>query len=103
VIEKLDTLFSIMDSYYNLVRFRKADMEVQNSEGKTPFLIAAEGGHMEILDKLIKSNVNGRVIDTSGNNALHLIAKQGHVNCLKVTYLYIQSDKKCCSSRNFPA
>ena len=91
-----------MDSYYNLVQFRKADVEVQNNEGKTPFLIAAEGGHIEILDKLIKSNVNGRVMDTNGNNALHLIAKQGHVNCLKVTYLYILSDKNCCFSWNFP-
>ncbi|MGL9762745.1 MAG: ankyrin repeat domain-containing protein [Wolbachia sp.] len=57
-----------------------ADVNVATkAEGLTPLHIAAEKGHMEIVDALIKQKENVNAEDKEGVTPLHLDAVNGHV------------------------
>jgi ankyrin repeat protein len=57
--------------------------ELEDSEGRTPFLLAAELGADAIFRRLVDLGVDKEVVDLEGNNALHLASINGHMGVVK--------------------
>jgi len=55
-------------------------LELQTSEGQTPFLIAAEYGNEEMVAYLINQNCSMEVSDKNGSSALYLALENGHID-----------------------
>ncbi|XP_012396573.1 ankyrin repeat and death domain-containing protein 1B [Sarcophilus harrisii] len=60
------------------------DLNQQDEKGRKPFLLAAEKGHVEMIEKLIILNLLTSEKDKEGNTALHLAAKHGHTNVVEM-------------------
>ncbi|XP_072462476.1 ankyrin repeat and death domain-containing protein 1B isoform X2 [Notamacropus eugenii] len=60
------------------------DLNQQDEKGRKPFLLAAEKGHVEMIEKLIMLNLFTSEKDKEGNTALHLAAKHGHISVVEV-------------------
>ncbi|XP_053348677.1 transient receptor potential cation channel, subfamily N, member 1 [Clarias gariepinus] len=60
----------------------------QNKTGRSPLLLAAELGHMEVVTLLLKSNARVDVFDEEGKSALHLAAQQGHEEIADILLSY---------------
>ncbi|XP_036598188.1 ankyrin repeat and death domain-containing protein 1B [Trichosurus vulpecula] len=60
------------------------DLNQQDEKGRKPFLLAAEKGHVEMIEKLIMLNLLTSEKDKEGNTALHLAAKHGHSSVVEV-------------------
>ncbi|GBM23563.1 Nuclear factor NF-kappa-B p110 subunit [Araneus ventricosus] len=56
----------------------------QNKSKETPLHLAVKGNHVKILLLLLARGGDPNLSDRNGNNCLHLAAKYGHINCLKV-------------------
>nr|XP_008101141.1 PREDICTED: ankyrin repeat and death domain-containing protein 1B isoform X1 [Anolis carolinensis] len=54
------------------------DLNTPDEKGRKPFLLAAEWGHVEMVNELISLNLSTTQKDKDGNTALHLAAKNGH-------------------------
>lgn len=77
--------FSTLKSY-------GASVEYVSRKGWTPLLYASATGQYEILSEILKMNPNESLI--SGNNALHLACKNGHINCALLLLEAGYTDKK---------
>ena len=55
----------------------KLDLEARGSFGRTPFLLAAQKGHLDILKLLKENGANASVTDKNGHNALHFACMMG--------------------------
>ncbi|XP_067648829.1 ankyrin repeat domain-containing protein 29-like [Haliotis asinina] len=53
------------------------------NHGKTPLMVAAQGGHCRIFDFLIRKGANKSDVDNDGKNILHWACKGGHVGMVK--------------------
>ncbi|XP_074138405.1 ankyrin repeat and death domain-containing protein 1B isoform X7 [Sminthopsis crassicaudata] len=60
------------------------DLNQQDEKGRKPFLLAAEKGHIEMIEKFIILNLLTSEKDKEGNTALHLAAKHGHTNVVEM-------------------
>uniref|UniRef100_A0A8C8YX11 Ankyrin repeat and death domain containing 1B n=1 Tax=Prolemur simus TaxID=1328070 RepID=A0A8C8YX11_PROSS len=60
------------------------DLNQPDEKGRKPFLLAAERGHVAMIEKLIFLNLRTSEKDKEGNTALHLAAKHGHSPAVKV-------------------
>ncbi|XP_060241581.1 ankyrin repeat and death domain-containing protein 1B isoform X2 [Meriones unguiculatus] len=60
------------------------DLNQPNERGRKPFLLAAERGHVEMIEKLIFLNLHTSEKDKEGNTALHLAATHGHSPAVQV-------------------
>ena len=58
-------------------------LEHRNGKGLTPLLLAAEGGHLPALQKLLERGANGRAVSVDGRCALALV-------CAKAPRLSLQ-------------
>jgi hypothetical protein len=54
-----------------------------NSAGKTPLHIAAQQGHLPIIQFLIDNSADVDLTDTQGNTPLHYASAYGHVDIIK--------------------
>uniref|UniRef100_A0A8C3VWG9 Ankyrin repeat and death domain containing 1B n=1 Tax=Catagonus wagneri TaxID=51154 RepID=A0A8C3VWG9_9CETA len=54
------------------------DLDQPDEKGRKPFLLAAERGCVEMIEKLTLLNLHTSEKDKEGNTALHLAAKHGH-------------------------
>ncbi|XP_047634078.1 ankyrin repeat and death domain-containing protein 1B isoform X3 [Phacochoerus africanus] len=54
------------------------DLDQPDEKGRKPFLLAAERGHVEMIEKLTLLHLHTSEKDKEGNTALHLAAKHGH-------------------------
>ncbi|XP_029420781.1 ankyrin repeat and death domain-containing protein 1B isoform X1 [Nannospalax galili] len=54
------------------------DLNQPDERGRKPFLLAAEKGHVEMIEKLTFLNLHTSEKDKEGNTALHLAAMHGH-------------------------
>uniref|UniRef100_F6Q5C2 Ankyrin repeat and death domain containing 1B n=1 Tax=Monodelphis domestica TaxID=13616 RepID=F6Q5C2_MONDO len=60
------------------------ELNQQDEKGRKPFLLAAERGHVEMIEKLIELNLLTSEKDKEGNTALHLAAKHGHTSIVEM-------------------
>nr|XP_048297456.1 ankyrin repeat and death domain-containing protein 1B isoform X2 [Myodes glareolus] len=60
------------------------DLNQPNERGRKPFLLAAERGHVEMIEKLIFLQLHTSEKDKEGNTALHLAAMHGHSPAVQV-------------------
>ncbi|XP_035876331.1 ankyrin repeat and death domain-containing protein 1B isoform X2 [Phyllostomus discolor] len=60
------------------------DLDQPDEKGRTPFLLAAERGHVEMIEKLIFLELHTSEKDKEGNTALHLAAKHGHSSVVRL-------------------
>uniref|UniRef100_A0A8D2B6H4 Ankyrin repeat and death domain containing 1B n=1 Tax=Sciurus vulgaris TaxID=55149 RepID=A0A8D2B6H4_SCIVU len=60
------------------------DLNQPDETGRKPFLLAAERGHIEMIEKLIFLNLHTLEKDKEGNTALHLAAMHGHSPAVQV-------------------
>uniref|UniRef100_A0A0G2JT24 Ankyrin repeat and death domain containing 1B n=1 Tax=Rattus norvegicus TaxID=10116 RepID=A0A0G2JT24_RAT len=60
------------------------DLNQPNERGRKPFLLAAEKGHVEMIEKLVFLNLHTSEKDKEGNTALHLAAMHGHSPVVQV-------------------
>ncbi|KAM9714990.1 LOW QUALITY PROTEIN: ankyrin repeat and death domain-containing protein 1B [Dama dama] len=54
------------------------DLDQPDEKGRKPFLLEAERGHIEMIEKLFFLNLHTTEKDKEGSPALHLEAKRGH-------------------------
>ncbi|XP_062903747.1 ankyrin repeat and death domain-containing protein 1A-like isoform X1 [Mobula hypostoma] len=67
-----------------IVNDLQLDLNKPTEKGKMPYHLAAEGGHLEMVETLRKLDYNTQKKDKEGNTALHLAAWNGHVTVLTV-------------------
>ncbi|KAF5895516.1 serine/threonine-protein phosphatase 6 regulatory ankyrin repeat subunit B-like, partial [Clarias magur] len=60
----------------------------QDKTGRSPLLLAAELGHMEVVRLLLKRNARVDVFDEEGKSALHLAAERGHEEIAHILLSY---------------
>ncbi|XP_054344519.1 ankyrin repeat and death domain-containing protein 1B isoform X4 [Pongo pygmaeus] len=60
------------------------DLNQPDEKGRKPFLLAAERGHVDMIEKLTFLNLHTSEKDKEGNTALHLAAKHGHSPAVQV-------------------
>ncbi|KAJ6031137.1 Mg2+ transporter protein CorA-like/Zinc transport protein ZntB [Penicillium herquei] len=59
-------------------------LKVKNTSGETPYLIAAKSGEEDVARVLLEYGANSKECDNEGNTALHLAAKYGHLDFVKI-------------------
>ncbi|XP_037657401.1 ankyrin repeat and death domain-containing protein 1B [Choloepus didactylus] len=69
---------------YLIQELHLQDLDQPDEKGRKPFLLAAERGHVEMIEKLISLNLHTSEKDKEGNTALHLAAKHGHSPAVQV-------------------
>ncbi|XP_051028330.1 ankyrin repeat and death domain-containing protein 1B isoform X2 [Acomys russatus] len=75
--------FAAQNNSLHIVDYLIQDLHLQdlnqpNERGRKPFLLAAERGHVEMIEKFIYLNLHTSEKDKEGNTALHLAAMHGH-------------------------
>uniref|UniRef100_A0A8C6K492 Uncharacterized protein n=1 Tax=Melopsittacus undulatus TaxID=13146 RepID=A0A8C6K492_MELUD len=60
------------------------DLNKPDRKGKKPFLLASEKGHVDMINNLITLKLFTSEKDKEGNTALHLAAKNGHTEVVKI-------------------
>lgn len=60
-----------------------ADIEIRNSDGYTPFILAAYYGNDQALEVLLENGADPCAVDNRGSNAFMGVAFRGHVNTAK--------------------
>ncbi|XP_046547533.1 ankyrin repeat domain-containing protein 50-like [Haliotis rubra] len=68
---------------------RVAGINSRGQYARTPVMLAAEIGHREVFDVLVKEGADVSLVDDNGNNILHVACIGGHVDMVK----YVLSQK----------
>ncbi|XP_012880704.1 PREDICTED: ankyrin repeat and death domain-containing protein 1B [Dipodomys ordii] len=81
--------FAALNNNVNIVEYliqdlHLKDLNLPDERGRKPFLLAAERGHVEMIEKLIFLNLQTSEKDKEGNTALHLAAMHGHSPAVQV-------------------
>ncbi|XP_069793791.1 ankyrin repeat and death domain-containing protein 1A-like isoform X4 [Narcine bancroftii] len=66
-----------------IVKDLQLDLNKPTKNGKMPYHLAAEYGHLEMIGTLRELDYNTQEKDKDGNTALHLAARSGHVIVLE--------------------
>ncbi|XP_016865304.1 ankyrin repeat and death domain-containing protein 1B isoform X2 [Homo sapiens] len=81
--------FATQSNHVRIVEYLIQDLHLKDlnqpdEKGRKPFLLAAERGHVEMIEKLTFLNLHTSEKDKGGNTALHLAAKHGHSPAVQV-------------------
>ncbi|XP_048250653.1 serine/threonine-protein phosphatase 6 regulatory ankyrin repeat subunit B-like, partial [Haliotis rufescens] len=60
-----------------------SDMNGRGQYGRTPLMVAAEKGHRQVFDLLVREGADVSLVDDDGNNILHMACIGGHVDMVK--------------------
>lgn len=74
--------WTIFDYFLSL----NANLNRQDSEGITPFLIAVSHNSVEIINSLSQKDVNKEIKNGKGENALHLAVKRNDFEVVRVVF-----------------
>uniref|UniRef100_H3A3D6 Ankyrin repeat and death domain containing 1B n=1 Tax=Latimeria chalumnae TaxID=7897 RepID=H3A3D6_LATCH len=80
--------FAACNNHSHIVEYIIADLQIKDlcqcdENGKKPFHLAAENGHVQMLETLMNLNFFTQEKDKEGNTALHLAAKNGHIEVIE--------------------
>ncbi|XP_075049507.1 ankyrin repeat and death domain-containing protein 1B [Mixophyes fleayi] len=64
--------------HYLLTELQLADLNIKDKKGREPFHLAAENGHINMINNLISLGLFTMEEDKDANTALHLAAANGH-------------------------
>ncbi|XP_071084412.1 ankyrin repeat domain-containing protein 50-like isoform X2 [Haliotis cracherodii] len=73
-----------LDLVKDIVTNHRVDINSRGRYGRTPVMKAAEKGHKDVLDLLIRNGCEVTITDDNGNNILHVACIGGHVEMVKV-------------------
>ncbi|KAM5264372.1 ankyrin repeat and death domain-containing protein 1B [Ctenodactylus gundi] len=81
--------FAARGNSVQVVEYFIQDLHLQelnqpDKRGRKPFLLAAERGHVEMIERLMSLNLHTLEKDKDGNTALHLAAMHGHSPAVQV-------------------
>lgn len=77
--------FGLVDITVALLKVKKWDLNVTNSEGDTALMLAAMNGHEGVMKILLKKiGINPDMADSWGRRPLSLAAENGHVGAVKM-------------------
>lgn len=65
-------------------RFRRIDLNVKDQDGMTALMLAAEGGHTEIVKTFVMLKANTRLTNKAGKTALDIARGNGHADIVKL-------------------
>jgi len=65
-------------------------INTQTKDGKTPLMIAAEEGHPEVCESLLKDGANPLATDEDGLNAMHFAVTEGDVDIVRLLIAHKQ-------------
>lgn len=69
---------------YLLKELQLKDLNVKETRGREPFHLAAESGHINMINNLLSLGLFTSAKDKGGNTALHLAAANGHDTVVRV-------------------
>ncbi|CAH2297216.1 ankyrin repeat and death domain-containing 1B isoform X1 [Pelobates cultripes] len=69
---------------YLLTELQLQDLDILDKKGRKPFHLAAEAGHLEMINNLLTLKLFTPEKDKEGNTALHLAAKNGHRDVVEI-------------------
>ncbi|RZF48155.1 hypothetical protein LSTR_LSTR009844 [Laodelphax striatellus] len=75
--------FAVAQGHSNVASFllaAKAQLDLRDSDGMTPFLKAVECGNKECVNMLLEQGADVNTVDRNGNTGLHLSSKLGFLN-----------------------
>uniref|UniRef100_A0A8B7W8F5 Ankyrin repeat and death domain-containing protein 1B-like n=1 Tax=Castor canadensis TaxID=51338 RepID=A0A8B7W8F5_CASCN len=98
--------FAAQSNNVNIVEYLIKDLHLKDlnqpdERGRKPFLLAAEKGHVEMIEKLTFLNLHTSEKDKEGNTALHLAAMHGHspaVQLLLTQWQEVNETNEVCGS-----
>ena len=67
---------------------KSVDINVQEENGLTPLMVAAQAGHIEIVRILLDAGANPYITDNRGFNAENHALLYGHVEIAELIYSY---------------
>ncbi|XP_030323430.1 ankyrin repeat and death domain-containing protein 1B [Calypte anna] len=81
--------FAAQNNSVNIVDYFLQDLHLNDlnkpdGNGKKPFLLASEKGHVDMVNSLITMKLFTSEKDKEGNTALHLAAKNGHSEVVEI-------------------
>ena len=86
----------------DLVSERNVDPFAGDESGRTPFAVACEAGHMEVVKFLMERDKEGRALTGAGGTTpLHVAARGGHIEVVKYLIDDRGMDPSCEDSDGF--
>ncbi|MBO7605741.1 MAG: ankyrin repeat domain-containing protein [Elusimicrobiaceae bacterium] len=67
---------------------KNIDINVQEENGLTPLIVAAQAGHIEIVKILLEAGANPYITDNRGFSAEHHAISYGNVEIAELIYSY---------------
>ncbi|XP_067661560.1 ankyrin repeat domain-containing protein 50-like [Haliotis asinina] len=66
-----------------LLSLNSLDINSRGWKKRTPVMLAAKGGHKEVIELLINHRADLSTIDKVGNNILHIACESGHIDVVQ--------------------
>ncbi|XP_059498945.1 ankyrin repeat and death domain-containing protein 1A-like isoform X4 [Stegostoma tigrinum] len=79
---------------YTIEELQEVPLDKPDQTGKTPLLLAAENGQLDVVTHLLARGCDHQFQDKEGNSSIHLAAGQGHVHVLENLIEGIFSESK---------
>ena len=81
-----------------LVRNCEVDINSKDKDGNTPLLVAAECGHLSVIEYWIEHGCDPLHRNNNGDTAVHLAAKNNHLSVVKYFWEQLKFDVNCTNN-----
>ncbi|XP_067658334.1 ankyrin repeat domain-containing protein 50-like [Haliotis asinina] len=71
------------DMVKHVLSKKVADINSRDQYGRTPVMMAAENGHRDVFDLLVREGADVSLVHENRNNILHVACSEGHVDMVK--------------------